>query len=156
MKLENITYRRAQSSDSEAIKNILKATFDEYGINLPNNYSFADIENLEEKYLNSAGEFIVLTREHNIIGFCALLPSGDNQVELKRLYLVAGERGKGLGKYLLNLALQIAKKSGYGRIHLETTSKFLEALMLYEKYGFINNSGATLASGHDTGLCKDL
>jgi hypothetical protein len=60
LKMQNVTYRRACNRDSEVIKNILKDTFEEYGINLPGNYSFSDIENLEEEYLNSSGEFIVL------------------------------------------------------------------------------------------------
>ena len=156
LKMQNVTYRRARNCDSEVIKKILKETFEEYEINLPDNYSFSDIENLEEEYLNATGEFIVLLREKNIIGFFALLPSTDNQIELKRLYLTASERGKGLGKFILNLALRIATKSGYYRIHLETTSKFVEAVSLYRKYGFTKNVGAKLAQGHDVGLVMDL
>jgi len=70
--MENTTYRRAQNCDFEVIKNILKETFEEYEINLPVNYSFSDIENLEEEYLNSAGEFIVLIRKEKIILFSAI------------------------------------------------------------------------------------
>ena len=154
--MQDITYRRALNSDSESIQNILKATFKEYEIDLPDNYSFSDIENLEEEYLNATGEFIVLLRTQRIIGFFALLPSNNNQIELKRLYLIASERGKGLGKFILKLALRIAKKSGYRRIHLETTSKFIEAVSLYRKYGFTKNVGAKLAQGHDIGLIMDL
>ena len=154
--MQGITYRRALNSDFEAIQNILKATFKEYEINLPDNYSFSDVENLEEEYLNATGEFIVLLREKNIIGFFALLPTNNNQIELKRLYLTASERGKGLGKFILNLALRIATKSGYYRIHLETTSKFVEAVSLYRKYGFTKNVGAKLAKGHDIGLVMEL
>jgi ribosomal protein S18 acetylase RimI-like enzyme len=61
-----------------------------------------------------------------------------------------------LGKYILNFALTIAKKSGYNRIHLETASKFVEAVSLYRKYGFTKNNGAKLAQGHDIGLVMDL
>jgi len=154
--MQNITYRRAQKRDSEIIKHILKETFEEYEINLPAGYSFSDIENLEEEYLNATGEFMVLIKEQNIVGFFALLPSNHNQVELKRLYLTATERGKGLGKYLLNLALKTAIQSGYGRIHLETTSKFVQAVALYQKFGFIKNVSAKLAPGHDIGLIMDL
>jgi hypothetical protein len=39
---------------------------------------------------------------------------------------------------------------------LETTSKFMEAVALYRKFGFINNTGAKLAQGHDIGLVRDL
>ena len=136
--MQNITYRRAQNTDSEAITNILKGTFAEYEINLPAGYSFSDIEELEEEYLNSSGEFMVLIKAQMIIGFFALLPSTNNQVELKRLYLTANERGRGLGKYLLNLAIKTAEQSGYNRMHLETTSKFVQAVRLYREFGFIN------------------
>ena len=36
--MQNITYRRAQNSDSEVIKNILEEAFEEYEINLPLGY----------------------------------------------------------------------------------------------------------------------
>ena len=154
--MQNITCRRAQKKDSDAITRILKGTFKEYEINLPAGYSFSDIENIEEEYLNSSGEFIVLIKAQTIIGFFALLPSSINQVELKRLYLKANERGRGLGEYLLNLALKTAAQSGYDRMHLETTSKFFQAVALYRKFGFKKNAGANLSPGHDIGLIKDL
>jgi len=154
--MQNIFYRRAQNSDSEVIKNILEEAFEEYEINLPAGYSFSDIENLEENYLNATGEFMVLIKEQNIIGFFALLPFDHNRVELKRLYLTATERGQGLGKYLLNLALKTARQSGYTRMHLETTSRFVQAVGLYGKSGFTKNADAILAPGHDIGLMIDL
>lgn len=154
--MQNITCRKAKHNDSEAIKTILEKTFGEYKINLPAGYSFSDVENLEEEYLHAGGEFIVLIKEKNIIGFFALLPSADNQAELKRLYLTAAERGKGLGKYLLNLALKTARDAGYDRIHLETTSKFVQAVGLYRQAGFTKNAAAKLAPGHDIGLAMDL
>ena len=58
--------------------NILKTTFREYEINLPENYSFADVENFEEQYLKKNGDLIVLLRQQQIIGFVALLPSDNN------------------------------------------------------------------------------
>ncbi len=154
--MQTIAHRRAQDEDSEVIKKILENTFEEYDINLPAGYSFPDVDNLIEEYIKASGEFMVLIREQRIIGFFALLPSVNNHVELKRLYLTADERGKGLGKYLLNLALTAAREAGYERIHLETTSRFVQAVGLYRKFDFKENPGATLAPGHDIGLILDL
>jgi len=154
--MQEITFRKAQNSDSEAIQKILKPIFKEYKINLPDNYSFADIDNLEEEYLDKSGEFIVLLREQTIIGFFALLPSVNDQIELKRLYLKASERGQGLGKFMLKEALRIARKSGHAKIHLETVSNFVEAVSLYRKYGFQKNTDAVLAQGHDVAMIMDL
>ena len=154
--MHTITHRNARNKDSEAIKTILKETFDEYEIDLPAGYSFADIEDLEEAYLRSNGEFIVLIKAQRIIGFFALLPLDSNRVELKRLYVTAAERGQGLGKFLLNQALTTARKAGYERMVLETTSRFVQAVELYRKFGFKKNPGATIAPGHDIGLVLDL
>ena len=41
-------------------------------------------------------------------------------------------------------------------MHLETTSKFFQAVALYRQSGFINKAGAKLAPGHDIGLIRDL
>ena len=156
MTQENVTFRRATNRDSDTIGQILKKILAEYDIQLPENYSFADVEKLEEVYIESGGDFTVLLRDQNIIGFFALLPANDNQVGLKRLYLKADERGRGLGKYLLEMALNRANEDGHHRIYLETTSKFKEAVGLYRKYGFKTNPGATLSPGHDVGLVREL
>ena len=156
MNQENLTVRRATNRDSGIIGRILKTILAEYEIQLPENYSFADVEKLEEIYIDSGGEFKVLLRDDEFIGFFALLPASNNQVELKRLYLTAPERGKGLGKYLLVMALNRAKEDGHHRIYLETTSKFKEAVAMYLKNGFKTNPGATLSQGHDIGLVKEL
>ena len=154
--MKKITHRRAQNRDAEIIIDILKEAFEEYEIKLPTGYSFTDIEDLEEVYLKTTGDFIVLTRKQRIIGFFALLPSNNNQVELKRLYLAAEERGKGLGQYLLSMAVESAKQSGFDRIQLETTSRFIQAIGLYRKFGFVERAGMNLASGHDIGMTMDL
>ena len=156
MTQENVTCRRATNNDADTIGRILKTILAEYEIQLPDNYSFADVEKLEGIYIDSGGEFKVLLRDEEIIGFFALLPADNNQVELKRLYLTAAERGKGLGKYLLEMALNRAQEGGHHRIYLETTSRFKEAVAMYLKNGFKTNSGATLSEGHDIGLVKEL
>ena len=117
--MQGITYRRALNSDFEAIQKMLKATFKEYEIDLPDNYSFSDIENLEEAYLNATGEFIVLLREKNIIGFFALLPSNNNQIE-----------PSGYGSYLLTLSLNC-------REHLKVTTLLGSSIISSPVEGFL-------------------
>ena len=73
MEMKDITYRRAQNSDSDAIKHILKTTFKEYEINLPDGYSFADVENLKNWFQEiKMGLFLLFT---TILGIAALLSS---------------------------------------------------------------------------------
>ena len=114
------------------------------------------IENIEKSYIDTGGEFIVLERKNKIIGFFGLAPANKTSIELKRLYLNSHERGKGLGKYLLNTAIDISKKRGFKVMSLETTSKFKEAVGLYKQYGFVDNKGAKKSAGHDIALKRIL
>jgi putative acetyltransferase len=52
------------------------------------------------------------------------------------MYSSPNQRGKGLGKSIMEYALSKAKELGYNRIILETASPLQEAIGLYKKYGF--------------------
>ena len=56
--------------------------------------------------------------------------------ELRKMYLHPEERGKGIGKRLLEHALFKAKELGFKKVMLETASELKEAIGLYRKYGF--------------------
>jgi len=152
----NISSRTANQSDSETIKSILLNTFEEYKIDLPDSYSFSDIDNIDNCYIGHGGEFIVLSMESKVIGFVGLRPIDSTRIELKRLYIVRGERGKGLGSCLLSMALNFSRDKGYRIIQLETSSKFKEAVTLYEKNDFIDNMDADKTDVHDVALFKPL
>ncbi len=156
MNKDSISYRRATNRDSGFIKPILVKSFQEYDIDIPENYSFSDIEEIENTYIKSNGEFIVLLKDDSIIGFVGLIPINKKCIELKRLYLTADERGKGLGQYLLNLAINTARSLNYKELQLETSSKFKEAISLYRKNGFFECEFSKKAIGHDVAFRKLL
>jgi len=97
-----------------------------------------------------------LLKGDDIIGFFGLVPVDETCIELKRLYVAAPQRGKAFGSYLLQLALDCAKKMGYGILQLQTTSKFIEAVSLYKKNGFFMCNDVKKAPGHDIALRKFL
>lgn len=71
-------------------------------------------------------------------------------MEVKRMFVLPGSRGKGIaGKILAELQVW-AKESGYSKCVLETGDKMIEAIGLYKKNNFkiIPNYGqyATIAS----------
>ena len=57
--------------------------------------------------------------------------------ELKRLYLTPASRGLGVGKLLLEVAIQQARQLGYGEMLLDTLKSMTTARGLYERYGFV-------------------
>jgi GNAT superfamily N-acetyltransferase len=69
-------------------------------------------------------------------GVCTLKPISDNEVELKRFYVSPGCRGNGVGKQLMELALNEAKQFGYETVRLETFAFMKSAVKMYKAYGF--------------------
>jgi ribosomal protein S18 acetylase RimI-like enzyme len=61
---------------------------------------------------------------------------------LEELYVVPQHRGEGLGRALLEGALELARSRGAGLIHLGTSVDDRAAIALYEKLGFTNREGA--------------
>ena len=80
--------------------------------------------------------FYCLTDNDKVIGTVALKKLDDYTVELKALYLDRAYRGKGLGKKLINKAIDDARFRGYKSIFLDSMSQYKDALSLYEKAGF--------------------
>ena len=69
-------------------------------------------------------------------GVCSLKPISDLEVELKRFYVSPDCRGNGVGKQLIELALQEAAQMGYQITRLETFAFMEIAVKMYKSYGF--------------------
>ena len=57
---------------------------------------------------------------------------------LEELYVVPEQRGRGLGRALLEAALEDARRAGAGHIELGTSVDDTAAIALYESTGFTN------------------
>jgi putative acetyltransferase len=149
-----ISLREAESGHIEQMIEILLRSLREYQIEIPENYSVSDIESINTK--NNSHRAFVLLRDASVIGFLVLRPITRDRIELKRMYLTASERGKGLGAYLLKYAIGFAQTNQYKSVRLETTSKFDKAVSLYNKFGFVVLDDAEKAFGHDLVLEKSI
>ena len=83
----------------------------------------------------------VATRATQVIGSVALRRLGPDEMELKRMYLRREERGYGLGRRLLEIALLWAREHRIRTIRLDTTERMEAARRLYEAYGFVRVPG---------------
>jgi GNAT superfamily N-acetyltransferase len=63
---------------------------------------------------------------------------------LEALYVVADRRGKGIGRALMDAAIDLARRQGAAEMHLGTNEHDTAARRLYESIGFSNRepSGA--------------
>lgn len=96
-----------------------------------------DFFNIPRTYQISGGEFwVVLDDKNNVIGTVALKPLGSHGAELKRFYLEPAYRGQGVGKQLLQRAIEKAKEVGFQSVKLDTSKKLTAACALFHKLGF--------------------
>jgi putative acetyltransferase len=91
-----------------------------------------------------------------LIGTIGLYPRASSVAELRKMYLLKSARGRGIGKKMLEHVLARTRTLGFHRIELETSSKLVEAIGLYKKYGFAALKPEHLACRCDQAYALDL
>ena len=134
--------RRATPGDAPEVARLLhdfQAEFDEPS---------PGVETLEERYgeLIRNKEMIVLLVGDGPDGFAQLrfrpwVYSAGLHCYLEELYVVPGLRGNGLGRALLEAAMDTARGEGAENMELSTSEDDAAARKLYESVGFINREG---------------
>jgi GNAT superfamily N-acetyltransferase len=133
--------RSATNLDGNAVRTLVFSVLHEYGLEADPDGVDADMLDIEASYLERGGSFAVLIDSGGeILGSVGLYPVNQRTCELRKMYLVPGARGRGLGKRLIEHALAEAKRLGFSRIELETSSVLQEAIRLYQRYGFLPRS----------------
>jgi putative acetyltransferase len=80
--------------------------------------------------------FILAYKDLKAIGCVALRPLNDSECEMKRMYVIEKERGKGYSNILCTEIENIARKKGFRRILIETGYEQPVAIGLYKKHGY--------------------
>jgi GNAT superfamily N-acetyltransferase len=82
------------------------------------------------------GRFWVAIHGEQLVGTGAIRQKTPEVGEVKRMYLLAPYRGRGIGLALLETAVSFAREQGYQRLQLDTVAGLKQAIHLYERYGF--------------------
>jgi putative acetyltransferase len=80
--------------------------------------------------------FLVARRDGNAVGCGALVPMNEYCVEVKRMFVAAGERGLGVATMILDALERLAREFDYDAMRLETGDRQPESMALYGKAGF--------------------
>jgi ribosomal protein S18 acetylase RimI-like enzyme len=96
--------------------------------------------------LIESGELTVLLAAEGRGGFAVLrfrpsVYTGALDAYLEELYIVPERRGRGLGRALLETAMDHARERGAAHIELNTGENDVAARALYESAGFTNREG---------------
>jgi putative acetyltransferase len=96
-----------------------------------------DILNDPEGKILAGGGCLFLAQEGGtIIGTAGLVYAGNDIYELVKMAVHPTQRGKGIGKCLLETCIAEARKRQARKIFLFSNSQLTTAIQMYEKYGF--------------------
>ena len=135
MELTEINTAKNTEEFSEAKKLILEYV-EWLGIDLCfQNFDY-EINHLQEMYSEPNGGLVLATIDNKVIGVAGIRKFENKDCELKRMYVKEEYRGTGIGRKILEYAIELAKKLNYDKIKLDTHESMKPAIKLYMEYGF--------------------
>lgn len=126
----------SENNEYEAAAKLFREYADWLNIDLCFQRFEEELLQLKTMYGPPGGGIILARADGEFAGCVAVRNIGEAICELKRMYVKAGYRNKGIGAALLHEALELATKYGYKKIRLDTLSNMTPAIHLYKANGF--------------------
>jgi putative acetyltransferase len=130
----------ASTAEIDAVRDIFREYARGLGVDLCFQQFDRELASLPGDYAQPRGKLMLATVNGEVAGCCAVRPldSGDypNACEMKRLYVRPQFRGLGLGRQLVEEAMEAAREAGYASVLLDTLDDMEAARGLYGDLGF--------------------
>ena len=132
----------ALTHDLQAVKTL----FVEYAESLDFSLRFQgfddELAGLPGKYAPPAGRiWLAEAADGALAGCVAIRPIGEQDAEIKRLYVRPDFRGRALGKQLADHTVAFAREAGYAALRLDTIAETMAAAEgLYIAMGFVETA----------------
>jgi N-acetylglutamate synthase-like GNAT family acetyltransferase len=127
---------RATAADVPAVMLLIGRVFSEYGLLLMPTFEVPDLLQFEAYYTAPRGAFWVVRDDTRVVGSVGVDRADAQTAELKRLYVDAGMRGRGLGQRLVETVLDWSREQGMSRLVLWSDTRFENSHRLYRRLGF--------------------
>jgi putative acetyltransferase len=147
-----VQLRPIQPADQTAVTEGILEVYGSYDCAGPGyGPSDSDMNDMTAFYRPAGHLYLVAELDHQVIGGCGYAPFGPPDqatCELRKLFLLSGSRGLGVGQKLLSECLKLAADEGYRQCYLETVDRMAEACTLYQKNGFERLKQPLFGGGH--------
>lgn len=130
--------RRYQPQDNITVKALHHTGLKQFGADADPFYD-SDLDDIEDTYINNRGDFLVGLCNNEIVGIGAIRKLSETCGEIKRIRVRLDCQRKGFAQTILINLIDIAIKSGYTELRLDTTDDNIPARRLFEKFGFQEN-----------------
>jgi GNAT superfamily N-acetyltransferase len=139
----------AQKQDSDEVIALVAEVWSEYGCTLLIDIEERHLLNPGAYFRALGGDFWVVRENGRLIATSGLkIESG--VAEMKTLYVKKEFRGKGLGTFLTDLAIETARNRGASVMELWSDTRFHDAHRMYERLGFARFSERKLNDHNNT------
>jgi diamine N-acetyltransferase len=118
-----------------------------------------NLKQLGKELLNNYSEFYLIFLNAEVAGYLKLNfndaqseKMGNDSLEIERIYIRGKFHKQGLGKYLINKALDIARAQNKEKIWLGVWEKNENAINFYEKMNFVQTGTHSFYMGNEEQL----
>ncbi|WP_088035150.1 GNAT family N-acetyltransferase [Evansella clarkii] len=157
------TIRKCTVADLQKLQEISTLTFNETfkEQNSPENMKAYvekafNLEQLEKEVLHPNSQFYFIFIKNELAGYLKVNTSdaqseemGEEAIEIERIYIINTFHKQGLGKELLNKAIEIAEKQNKKKIWLGVWEKNENAIAFYKKLGFVQTGAHCFYMGDE-------
>lgn len=133
MDAQQILIKPFESEDQDAVQSLILAGLAEHWEEIDPTLNL-DLNDIGACYNDAT--FLVAWLDGRIIGSGALIPKSGQVAEIVRMSVAPELRRQGIGGKILARLFQEAKKLGFQRIVLETTSTWSDVIEFYKRFGF--------------------
>jgi diamine N-acetyltransferase len=115
-----------------------------------------NLEQLEKELSNISSQFFFVYFNKEVAGYLKVNTDydqseemGDKSLEIERIYIRNKFQKHGIGKYLLNKALEIAVEGNKKKIWLGVWEKNENAIAFYKRMGFVQTGAHSFYMGNE-------
>jgi putative acetyltransferase len=131
-----VVYEATSAADVEAVRRLVLAHVEERAVMPGIEHMRADAMRLPGPYVAPRGAIFLARSGGEPVGCVALRPTPHDIGEVKRMYVNAAWRGRGVGRALLEALIARARAMDYCALRLGTIADMTAARSLYAALGF--------------------
>lgn len=150
----DMTIRKIEEKDNEAIAEIIRSSFVENKIDHLEGVSLHDpsLSRLSDFYVGNQMGYWVVEANGIIVGGAGIYPldGEDGVCEMQKLYFSRKVKGMGMGRRMIAFILEKASEMKYKQCYIETLDELKDAVKLYESFGFVHLPESLGNTGHSS------